>query len=114
MKTITGTALRALLVGKSTLLDDLEEVTGDLDLRGLAFHSLIFGNIRFKGDIDFGNMEVDDIRITSCIIEGRIRGSITYTKEIYVRHPFVWYWDNYCEKTLASSQVAEFFAQEGY
>jgi hypothetical protein len=113
MKTITGTALRALLAQKSTLLDDLEEVIGDLDLRDLAFHSLILENIRFKGNVDFGDVEVDNARIINCIIEGEVRGSITY-KEIYVIHPFIWYWDNYCEKTLASSQVAEFFAQEGY
>jgi hypothetical protein len=113
MKTITGTALRALLAQKSTLLDNLEEVIGNLDLRGLAFHFLIFENIRFKGNVDFGDMEADNARIINCIIEGKVRGSITY-KEIYVRHPFIWYWDNYCEKTLAPSQVVEFFAQEGY
>ena len=114
MKTITGTALRALLVGKSTLLNDLEEVTGNLDLRGLAFRSFTIENIIFKGDVDFGDMEVDNVRIIKCMVEGKVHGRITYKKEIYVRHPFIWYWDNYCEKTLASSQVAEFFAQEGY
>lgn len=113
MKIITGTALGALLAQKSTLLDDLEEVRGDLDLRGLAFHSLALENIWFKGNVDFGDMEVDNVRIINCIIEGEVRGSITY-KEICVRHPFIWYWDNYCEKTLVHSQIAEFFAQEGY
>jgi hypothetical protein len=94
-------------------LDDLEEVMGDLDLRGLAFHSLILENIRFKGNVDFGDMEVDNIRIMHCVAEGEVHGTIAY-KKIYARHPNVWYWSDMGEEILCSSQIAEFFAQEGY
>jgi hypothetical protein len=71
-------------------------------------------NAVFKGDLDFGLLRIGDIRIDHCKVEGVVTGTITYYREIYLRHPHIWYWDNYCEKTLASSQIAEFFAQRGY
>ena len=70
-------------------------------------------NAVFKGNLDFGVIHIGNLRIDHCRVEGMVSGTITY-KEIWARHPNVWYWNSMYVETLASSQLAEFFAHEGY
>jgi hypothetical protein len=107
---------------KALTVRDIEFLCNDSIIEGTALgkvnlffrrhrelRKLQLKNSIFKGNVDFGITYIGYLKIDSCKIIGEVEGTITY-REIYARHPMIWYWSNMNIETIASSQLTEFFA----